>query len=62
MRVIFMGSPDFALPTLKKLIQSQHQIVGVYSKPPQPSGRGRQLTKSKVHMLAEEVGLEVSPA
>ncbi len=59
MRIIFMGSPDFALPALQCLLQSEHQIVGVYAKPPQPAGRGQHVTKSKVHILAEEAGLKV---
>jgi methionyl-tRNA formyltransferase len=59
MRVIFMGSPDFAVPCLQKLISSTHEIVAVYTKPPQPAGRGHHLAKSKIHLLAEQNGLLV---
>jgi methionyl-tRNA formyltransferase len=59
MKVIFMGTPDFAVPALQDLINSDHEIVGVFTKPPKPAGRGYQEIKSKVHILAEESGLPV---
>jgi methionyl-tRNA formyltransferase len=54
-----MGSPDFAVPCLQKLISSTHEIVAVYTKPPQPAGRGQNLAKSKIHLLAEQAGLTI---
>ncbi len=59
MRVAFMGTPDFALPTLKALIAEGHEIVGVYSQPPAPAGRGKKLKPSPVHAYAEAEGLRV---
>lgn len=53
-RVIFMGTPSFAVPALQGLISSQHQVVAVYSQPPRPAGRGHKLTPSPVHQLAEK--------
>lgn len=59
MKVIFMGTPDFALPALEQLHKSQHQIIAVYTRPPKPAGRGYELSKSKIHLKAEELGLPV---
>lgn len=54
-----MGSPDFAIPTLEALINSEHEIVCVYSQPPRPKGRGQKLQPTLVHQLAEKNGIEV---
>ncbi len=59
MRLIFMGTPDFAVPTLKALHAAGHDICAVYSQPPARAGRGKQLRPSLVHSRAEELGLEV---
>jgi methionyl-tRNA formyltransferase len=60
MRVIFMGTPDFALPALDALIELGLEIVGVYCKAPRPAGRrGLELTKAPVHLRAEARGLRV---
>jgi methionyl-tRNA formyltransferase len=59
MRVVFAGTPDFAVPVLKVLIESPHQVVGVYTQPDRPAGRGRQLKASPVKALAQEHGLSV---
>lgn len=59
MRVAFMGTPDFAVPTLKALMDAGHEIVGVYSQPPAPAGRGKHLRPSPVHAFAEGHGLKV---
>src|ERR1700677_3390206 len=60
MRVIFMGTPDFALPALDALIDLGLEIVGVYCKAPRPAGRrGLELTKAPVHSRAEARGLRV---
>lgn len=53
MRVIFMGTPDFAVPALQALIDSAHEVVAAYSQPPRPAGRGMKLTASPVQQLAE---------
>jgi methionyl-tRNA formyltransferase len=54
MRLVFMGTPDFAAVALKALIEAGHEIVAVYSQPPRPAGRGNALRKSPVQVLAEE--------
>ena len=59
MRIVFMGSPEFALPALSRLIESEHEIVGVYTQPDRPSGRGRKLTPPPVKTLALAHGLDV---
>lgn len=59
MRIVFMGTPDFAVPALRALYAAGHEIVGVYTQPPRPAGRGHRLQKSAVHMAAEELGLTV---
>ncbi|MBT8427571.1 MAG: methionyl-tRNA formyltransferase [Erythrobacter sp.] len=60
MRIIFMGSPDFAVPTLEALVDVAHEVVCVYTQPPRPGGRrGKELTKTPVHQLAERLGIEV---
>jgi len=59
MRIIFMGSPEFALPALRRLIESEHEIVAVYTQPDRPSGRGRKLAPPPVKTLALEHGLDV---
>ena len=59
MRLAFMGTPEFAVPSLAELIASGHDIVAVYSQPPRPKGRGQKLTPSPVHAFAESMGLPV---
>lgn len=59
MRLAFMGTPDFAVPSLAELIASGHDVVAVYSQPPRPKGRGQKLTPSPVHAFAETMGLPV---
>ncbi len=59
MRLAFMGSPDFAVPSLKALIAVGHDIVCVYSQPPRPAGRGKQLRNTPVHDAALDAGIEV---
>lgn len=59
LRVIFAGTPDFALPPLKALIESDHQLVAVLTQPDRPAGRGKQLRASPVKQLALENGLSV---
>ncbi|QYJ08091.1 methionyl-tRNA formyltransferase [Qipengyuania flava] len=60
MRIIFMGSPDFAVPTLQALVDAAHEVVCVYTQPPRPGGRrGKELTKTAVHQRASDLGIEV---
>lgn len=60
LRVIFIGTPDFSVPTLDALVAAGHEIAAVYTRPPRPAGRrGLALTKSPVHRKAEELGIEV---
>ncbi|MFY7718877.1 MAG: methionyl-tRNA formyltransferase, partial [Brevundimonas sp.] len=59
MRLAFMGTPEFAVPSLAELIASGHEIVAVYSQPPKPRGRGQKLTPSPVQAFAETMGLPV---
>jgi methionyl-tRNA formyltransferase len=46
MRLIFMGTPEFAVPTLDALVAAGHEVVAVYSQPPRPAGRGKKLQPS----------------
>ena len=59
MKIVFAGTPDFAVPTLQALLDSEHQICGVYTQPDRPAGRGRKLTASPVKALAVSVNLPV---
>jgi methionyl-tRNA formyltransferase len=59
MRIVFMGSPDFAVPSLNALVEAGHQIVAAYSQPPRPGGRGKAERKTAVHERAEALGIEV---
>ncbi len=59
MRIIFMGTPDFAVPILRALVDAGHDVVAAYSQPPRRAGRGKALTASPVHRLAESLGIEV---
>jgi methionyl-tRNA formyltransferase len=60
MRIIFMGTPGFAVPVLQALVEAGHQVVASYSQPPRPGGRrGRQLVPSPVQQRAEELGITV---
>ncbi|MFP5435585.1 methionyl-tRNA formyltransferase [Sphingobium sp. ba1] len=59
MRIIYMGTPEFAVPALEALVAAGHQVVAVYSQPPRPAGRGKALRPSPVHQRAEALGIEV---
>jgi len=59
MRLAFLGTPDFALAALKRLVAAGHEIACVYSQPPAPRGRGQALKPSPVHAFALEQGLAV---
>jgi len=58
MRIAFMGTPDFAVPTLDALIGAGHDIVAVYTQPPRPAGRGKTLSPSPVQLRAQAAGIE----
>jgi methionyl-tRNA formyltransferase len=59
MRIIFMGTPDFAVPTLDALVEAGHEIAAVYTQPPRPAGRGKAPRPSPVQARAEALGLPV---
>ncbi len=59
MRIVFMGTPDFAVPSLEKLAETGHEIVGVFTQPDRPKGRGNKLTPSPVKIRAMEYGIPV---
>jgi methionyl-tRNA formyltransferase len=59
MRIAFMGTPDFAVPTLSEIVSSGHEVVAVYTRAPKPAGRGQAERKSPVHLAAEGFGIPV---
>ena len=59
MRVVFMGTPEFSVPTLTEIVSSGHEVVAVYTRAPKPAGRGQEERKSPVHLAAEGFGLPV---
>ena len=59
MNIVFMGTPDFAVPCLKALIDSDNKVTGVFTQPDKPKGRGYKLTPPPVKVLAEENGIPV---
>ncbi len=56
-RIAFMGTPDFAVPALKALVDAGYQVVACYSQPPRPTGRGHKVQKSPVQLVAESYGI-----
>jgi len=59
LRVVFMGTPGFAVPTLAGIVGAGHEVVAVYTQPPRPAGRGMAERKSPVHQFAEQRGVPV---
>lgn len=59
LRVIFMGTPDFSVPTLIEIIGQGWDVVACYSQPPRKAGRGLELKKTPVHEAAESLGIPV---
>ncbi len=57
LRVVFMGTPDFAVPTLAAMVAAGHQVVAVYTQPPRPAGRGLGERKSPVQRFAEQAAI-----
>jgi methionyl-tRNA formyltransferase len=58
-KVLFYGTPEFAVATLRRLLESSHQVVGVVTQPDKPTGRGRKLTAPPVKVVAEQAGIPV---
>jgi methionyl-tRNA formyltransferase len=60
LRIIFMGTPEFSVPTLRAIVHAGHDVVAIYTQPPRPAGRrGLELTPSPVQSEAEKLGIEV---
>ena len=59
MRIVFMGSPDFAVPSLEALVEAGHEVIAAYCQPPRPAGRGKAERKTAVHERAEQLGIPV---
>lgn len=59
LRIVFMGTPDFAVPVLAEILSAGHDVVAVYTQPPRPAGRGMEERKSPVHLQAESSGIPV---
>ncbi|MBL1262631.1 methionyl-tRNA formyltransferase [Candidatus Methylomicrobium oryzae] len=59
MRIIFAGTPEFAVPTLKMLLTSGHEVCAVYTQPDRPAGRGRKLQPSPIKETAQAAGIPV---
>src|SRR4051795_12103509 len=59
MRIVFMGSPDFAVPSFNALVEAGHEVVAAYAQPPRPAGRGKAERKTAVHERAEAMGIAV---
>jgi methionyl-tRNA formyltransferase len=59
MRIVFMGTPDFAVPTLMAVLAAGHRVAAVYTRAPRPAGRGMEERKSPVHRYADGAGLPV---
>ena len=58
-RIIFAGTPEFSVPPLRALLRSTHRVVGVYTQPDRPAGRGRKLSPSPVKEVATDAGIPV---
>lgn len=59
MRVVFMGTPEFSVSALKRLVEAGHEIVCVYTQPPRPAGRGKAPRPTSVAIAAEALGLPI---
>jgi len=59
MRIVFMGSPDFAVPSLNALVEAGYDVICAYTQPPRPAGRGKSDQKTAVHQRADELCIEV---
>ena len=61
-KIAFLGTPNFAVPILKSIHQSNYKISCVFSQPPRKSNRGHKLNKSPIHLLSEELGIQIKNA
>ena len=59
LKLVYMGTPDFAVPALDALVDGGHEIAAVYTQPPRPAGRGKKELKSAVHCRAEALDIQV---
>lgn len=59
LRLIFMGTPGFSVPTLRQIVDAGHEVVAVYTQPPRKAGRGMAEQKSPVHLVADALNLKV---
>ena len=59
MRVVFLGSPPFATPILRRLLESHHEVLGLVTPPDRPRGRGRAVVRGELAALADDAGLPV---
>ena len=59
MKLVFMGTPDFAIPSLRALVQAGHNVVCVVTQPDRPKGRGREEIASPVKLCAQEYNLKI---
>lgn len=59
LKIVFMGTPQFSVETLERLVEANYDVVAVYCQPPRPSGRGHKLTASPVHQKAHMLGIPV---
>ena len=59
LRLVFMGTPEFSVPSLEALLEAGHEVRCVYTQPPRPAGRGHAERRSPVHRVAEERGIPV---
>src|SRR5262249_31858047 len=59
LRIVFMGTPDFAVPTLSEIVGRGHDVIAVYTRAPKPAGRGMELAPSPVEREARRFGLTV---
>jgi methionyl-tRNA formyltransferase len=59
MKIVFMGTPEFSVPTLTEIVSTGHEVVAVYTRAPKPAGRGQAERKSPVHVAAEGFGIPV---
>ena len=59
MRIVYMGTPEFAVPALGAVFEAGHEVAAVYTQPPRAAGRGMAVRKSPVHVAAEQDGLSL---
>ena len=59
LKIIFMGTPEFSVPSLKSIIDSGHRVIRVYTQPPKKKSRGQKIHKSPIHLVADTEGIEV---